>query len=184
MQKYCLVELHRIYPEDLQLCIVDWCAMCIDKLAERSQLMFWRRNSSKADPEKQNLIYNAFLSLETLLCNHKLPRVVVTTGPVVDGGADVETVVPEDPVVFVVPVVGLVDPDVPVVAVVVVTGNNRKNSIKKENLLLILTCKKLSERDIVPKLSQNNLLMNIQYISIASQPTRLMKILSLVAEFE
>ena len=48
------------------------------------------------------------------------------TGPVVDGGTDVETVVPEDPVVAVVPVVALVDPVVPVVAVVVLTGKQER----------------------------------------------------------
>jgi len=35
----------------------------------------------------------------------KVPNVVVPTGPVVDGGADVEAVVPVVPVVTVVPVV-------------------------------------------------------------------------------
>ena len=47
-----------------------------------------------------------------------LLSVVVATGPVVDGGAVVETVVPDDPVVAVVPDVGPVG----VVVAVVETG--------------------------------------------------------------
>ena len=63
---------------------------------------------------------------------------MVTTGPVVVGGAVVETVVPDDPVVAVVPVVADVGPVGVVVAVVDTEGKvNQRKPLELLKYLLI-----------------------------------------------